>query len=248
MKRMLAAGDAPRRSIKSAAFFARMNWGRCTIPSSRWSSGMRSATRSTMACSASAICAQLLGRGPARRISYAESFRQYVGLDPHTTPTSELIAAARAAGHSPPPESLAAADRDGWLDWLLVDRVQPHLGVAEPALLYDDPATQAALARVRPGDPAVAERFELYVSGIELANGYLELLDAGELRRRNAEVNVQRQADGKAALPEQSRLLAAMESGLPASVGVALGFDRLVMLAAGAAAISEVIAFPFDRA
>ena len=145
----------------------------------------------------------MLGRGPARRISYAEAFRQYAGLDPHTTPTPELIAAARAVCTSPPPESLAAEDRDGWLDWLLVDRVQPHLGVAEPALLYDYPATQAALARVRPGDPPVAERFELYASGIELANGYHELLDAGELRRRNAEVNLQRRADGKRPCPSR---------------------------------------------
>ena len=93
---------------------------------------------------------------------------------------------------APPPEGLAAEDRDGWLDWLLVERVQPHLGVAEPTILYDYPATQAALARVRPGNPPLAERFELYLSGIELANGYQDLCDAGELRRRNALVNAQR--------------------------------------------------------
>ena len=94
----------------------------------------------------------------------------------------------------------------------------------------------------------MAERFELFVAGIELANGYHELLDPAELRRRNARVNAQRQADGKPALPEESRLLAAMEAGLPPAVGVALGFDRLVMLAAGAKSIAEVMAFPFDRA
>jgi lysyl-tRNA synthetase class 2 len=115
-------------------------------------------------------------------------------------------------------------------------------------LLYDYPASQAALARIRPGDPPVAERFELYIGGIEIANGYHELLDPAELRARNARVNAQRRADGKPALPEESRLLAAMESGLPAAVGVALGFDRLVMAALGARTITEVIAFPFDRA
>ncbi len=130
----------------------------------------------------------------------------------------------------------------------MTERVQPHLGVGRPVLLYDYPATQAALARVRPGRPPLAERFELYVSGIELANGYHELLDAGELRRRNALVNAQRRADGKAPLPEPDRLLAAMEAGLPPAVGVALGLDRLVMLAAPSADIREVIAFPFDRA
>ena len=86
------------------------------------------------------------------------------------------------------------------------------------------------------------------MAGIELANGYHELLDAAELRARNARVNAQRLADGKSALPEESRLLPAMEAGLPPMVGVALGFDRLVMLAAGLKDIAEVIAFPFDRA
>ena len=97
-------------------------------------------------------------------------------------------------------------------------------------------------------NPPVAERFELFVAGMELANGYHELLDPAELRARNAQVNAQRRADGKPSLPEESRLLAAMQSGLPASVGVALGFDRLVMAALGAKTIAEVIAFPFDRA
>ncbi len=148
------------------------------------------------------------------------------------------------------PESLALEDRDGWLDLLMVERVQPHLGVERPTLLYDYPAGQAALARVRQDDgcPPVAERFELFIAGIELANGYHELLDADELRRRNARVNAQRVADGKPPLPEESRLLQAMQAGLPSSVGVALGFDRLVMLAAGTKTIAEVMAFPFDRA
>jgi len=130
----------------------------------------------------------------------------------------------------------------------LVERVQPNLGVKRPVLLYDYPAGQSALARIRDEEPPVAERFELYVSGIELANGYHELLDPAELLRRNKQANTQRQADGKPTLPEQSRLIRAMQSGLPASVGVALGFDRLVMLAAGATRLSEVTAFPLDRA
>jgi elongation factor P--(R)-beta-lysine ligase len=193
------------------------------------------------------LCESLLGRGPAERISYRAAFGRYVGLDPHTAPIEELMAAARQ-GASSPPQNLPPQDRDAWLDWLLVDRVQPQLGVGQPLLLYDYPASQAALARIRPGDPPVAERFELYVSGVELANGYHELLEAGELRRRSAAVNAQRISDGKPPLPESNRLLAAMEAGLPPAVGVALGFDRLVMLAAGAKDIAEVIAFPFDRA
>jgi lysyl-tRNA synthetase class 2 len=196
---------------------------------------------------ASDLCQALLARGPAELLTYAEAFQRYAGLDPHGADIETLIAAARQC-KSRPAESMARDDRDGWLDWLLTERVQAQLGVERPLLLYDFPASQAALAQIRPGEPPLAERFELYVSGWELANGYRELLDAGELRRRIAGANLLRRGDGKAALPEESRLLAAMEHGLPAAVGCALGFDRLVMLAAAATSIDEVNAFPWDRA
>lgn len=192
------------------------------------------------------LCEALLGRGPAELLSYGEAFQRYVGLNPHSAAIDILIAAARECGT--PPESLAKDDRDGWLDWLLTERVQANLGVQRPVLLYDFPASQAALAQVRPGPPPVAERFELYVGSLELANGYHELLDPDELRRRNVRANELRRADGKPPLPEASRLLAAMEHGLPPAVGCALGFDRLVMLAAGARSIDEVIAFRWERA
>jgi lysyl-tRNA synthetase class 2 len=195
----------------------------------------------------SELCDTLLQRGLAERLSYAEAFRQHVGLDPHVADTAALVSAAERCGVVPP-ASLSREDREGWLDLLLAERVRPHLGHQRPVLLYDYPAGQAALARVRTEEPPVAERFELFVSGIELANGYHELLDPGELVRRNAWANAQRLSDGKPTLPEQSRLLAAMEAGLPAAVGVSLGFDRLVLLAAGAKSLSEVLAFPFDRA
>jgi len=193
------------------------------------------------------LCEALLERGPAERISYRDAFRQYAGIDALAASLSELRSAAEQQGIAVP-ETLSPSDRDGWLDLLLVEKVQPHLGVERPTILYDYPATQAALARIRPEDPPVAERFELFVDGIELANGYHELLDPDELRRRITETNLRRQLDGKRPLPSQSRLLAAMEAGLPPSVGVALGFDRVVMLAAGAKTIDEVLAFPVERA
>jgi elongation factor P--(R)-beta-lysine ligase len=195
------------------------------------------------------LCETMLERGAAERISYAEAFDRYVGVDPHDADGAQLAAAAKRLGVESP-ASLPLEDRDGWLDLLMVERIQPHLGQERPTLLYDYPASQAALARIRQeeGKPPVAERFELYIGGVEIANGYHELLDPAELRSRNARANSQRVADGKAALPEESRLLAAMQSGLPASVGVALGFDRLLMAAIGAKTIAEVIAFPFDRA
>jgi lysyl-tRNA synthetase class 2 len=188
----------------------------------------------------------LLDRGPAERLTYAAAFGRYVGLDPHTAGIDELMTAARKCGS--PPESLSRDDRDGWLDWLLTTKVQAKLGILRPVLLYNFPASQAALAQVRPGPPPVAERFELYVNGWELANGYHELLDANELRQRNARANELRGAEGKSRLPEESRLLEAMEHELPPAVGCALGFDRLVMVALGAKSIEEVIAFPWERA
>jgi elongation factor P--(R)-beta-lysine ligase len=201
----------------------------------------------------SELCETMLPSGPAEWISYRQAFERYVGINPHRADGRELAAVVRACGIEAP-ASLALEDRDGWLDLLMVERIQPHLGGDRPALLYDYPSSQAALARIR--QPAnedkegfpVAERFELYIDGIELANGYHELLDPVELRARNSQVNAQRVADGKPALPVQNRLLEAMEAGLPSAVGVALGFDRLVMLAAGAKSIAEVVAFPFDRA
>ncbi len=197
------------------------------------------------------LCEALLGRGPAEQLSYAEAFRQYVGIDPHCDPHRADMPTLRAAvrkAELEPPATLAEDDRDGLLELLLVERVRPNLGNDRPVLLYDYPATQAALAKIRPDNPPVAERFELFVDGIELANGYHELLDADELLRRNREVNAQRVADGKPTLPEESRLIEAMRSAVPASTGVALGFDRVVMLAAGARSLREVMAFPIDRA
>jgi lysyl-tRNA synthetase class 2 len=189
----------------------------------------------------------LLGRGPAERATYGDVFREHVGLDPHAAGGEELMAAAKRHGLSWP-DSLLPTDRDGWLDLLVSERVQPHLGRVRPTIVRDYPAGQAALARLSEGSPPVAERFELYVAGIELANGYHELIDPAVLRRRNAENNQKRAADGKSPLPQESRLLAAMDLGLPPCTGAALGFDRVVMLAAGASCLAEVMAFPFDRA
>jgi lysyl-tRNA synthetase class 2 len=189
----------------------------------------------------------LLQRGPAERISYREAFEKHVGVDPHTSSAIELATLAASRGIDTP-QGWDANDRDAWLELLLSELVESHLGRHRPTLLYDYPASQAALAVVRAESPPVGERFELYLDGVELANGYHELLQADELRRRNAQANRDRTADGKLPLPEESRLLAAMDSGLPPCAGVALGFDRLVMLAAGAKCIDDVITFPIENA
>jgi lysyl-tRNA synthetase class 2 len=192
------------------------------------------------------LAERLLRRGAADRLTYAAAFAAEYRLCPHIATIEELQTAARRAGLIPP-DSLGV-DRDGWLDYLLTERIQPRLGQERPLILYDYPASQAALAKIRRDDPPVAERFELFASGIELANGYHELQDPVVLRERNREKNQWRRADGKQQLPEESHLLAAMEAGLPECCGCALGFDRVAMLAAGLSDIRQMLAFPFERA
>jgi len=190
----------------------------------------------------------LLGTGPATLLGYAEAFQRFVGVDPLRASDQELQQAANDSGIQLTESGSSHTDRDDWLNLLLTELIEPRLSQEGATILYDYPASQAALAKVRAGDPPVAERFELYVAGIELANGYHELVDADVLRQRNAEANVARTNDGKYTVPTDSRLLTAMQHGLPECTGVALGWDRLVMLAAGASVISDVLSFPDDRA
>jgi lysyl-tRNA synthetase class 2 len=182
---------------------------------------------------------------PATRSTYAEAFQRTLDLCPHTATTDQLSAAAEAAGVAVPSE-MHDADRDEWLNLLLATRIEPQLGSARPEIIYHYPVSQASLAKTAMSDAgyAVAERFELYYRGIELANGFHELTDGTELKRRFEAVNALRVNDGRPALPLPERLLSAMQHGVPDSSGCALGFDRLAMLASGASTISEVMAFP----
>lgn len=190
------------------------------------------------------LATELLSTSPAVEMSYGAAFEEFVGINPHRATVDTLQACAREHGIVS-----ASGDKDDWLNLLLAELVEPQLGQSQPLILYDYPASQAALARIRDEEPPVAERFELYFRGIELANGYHELCDPGALRRRNEHTNALRAQDGKEPLPVESRMLAAMENpGLPACSGVALGFDRLVMLALEANSLDEVMPFPIERA
>jgi lysyl-tRNA synthetase class 2 len=128
------------------------------------------------------------------------------------------------------------------------DLVYPALGKERLTFIYNYPASQAALARIWPGEPSVAERFEAFIGGVELVNGFHELADAAEQGARFDADLAYRKAAGLAQVPRDERLLAALRHGLPDCAGVALGFDRLVMIAAGAKSLDEVIPFPHDRA
>jgi lysyl-tRNA synthetase class 2 len=187
----------------------------------------------------------LLGTPPAIRTTYQAAFQRHAGICPFVATIEELTDAVQANSSS----DIDRADRDELLNLLLAVRVEPQLGCDRPEILYDYPASQASLARVvRTAEGRdVAERFELYFRGFELANGFHELTVATELRGRLEAVNAARTTAGRRVLPMPERLLAAMAHGLPPCTGCALGFDRLAMLAIGATSIDKVIAFPQDK-
>lgn len=194
-----------------------------------------------------ALLTAVLGRAvsPARW-TYRELFAAVAGIDPFTADGVALAGCVRRHGLTPPTD-VSANERDILLDMLLTHVIEPQMGRGA-LFVYDYPVSQAALARVRSGSPPVAERFELYVDGVELANGFHELADAAEQRRRLLRDLEQRRDRGLSEPPLDERFLAALEQGLPQCAGVALGVDRLVMCAAGATDIDEVIAFPVERA
>ena len=191
--------------------------------------------------------AEILEVDPAEQIAMSAAFEQIAGFSPLMCTAAELRGRCDAHKLSVP-DSIRADDWDSHFDILFTELVQPKLGEKKPVLIFDYPASQSALAKLRKATPPVAERFELFYRGTELANGYHELLDADELLQRNRTVNQQRSLDGKYELPIESRLLGAMRAGIRPCVGVAVGFDRLVMVGSEATSIREVLTFPTDTA
>ncbi|HEV8629660.1 MAG TPA: EF-P lysine aminoacylase EpmA [Thermoanaerobaculia bacterium] len=251
MKRLLAAGSGPIWQLGKAfrdgeagrrhnPEFTMLEWYRPGWDHHRLMDEVEELLRATLG--------SLAGAAPAERLTYRQAFLTHAGVDPFA---ADVAALRRRAAELGIEAAALPDDRDTWLNLLLATAVEPRLGRSCPTFVHDFPASQAALARVRrdgPDDPPVAERFEAFVAGVELANGYHELADPVEQERRFAADLAERRRRGLPALPADSRLLAALAHGLPDCSGVALGFDRLVMLALGADAIAEVIAFPVDRA
>jgi lysyl-tRNA synthetase class 2 len=189
----------------------------------------------------------LVGRGiREERLTYGEAFARSLGIDPHAAEAEQLRDLAIREG-VPGADAIDLDTRDAWLDLLLTHCIEPGLGRDGICLLHDYPATQAALSRVRSGDPPIAERFELYWRGVELANGFHELADATEQRRRFEHDIARRRAAGLPDVSADERLLAALSAGFPDCAGVALGVDRLLMLLLGAKQIDDVLAFPLGR-
>lgn len=181
---------------------------------------------------------------PAERLTYAEVVHRHAGVDAHTADDASLGRAAADLGI----ECRAELDRDAKLDLLMGLVVGPKLGIERPCFVCDYPASQASLARLKPGLPPVAARFELYIDGIELANGFHELANGEEQRRRFEADLATRRARGRVEPPLDERLLDALEAGMPDCAGVALGFDRLVAVALRKARLSDGMAFSIDNA
>ncbi|MFM8586134.1 MAG: EF-P lysine aminoacylase EpmA [Gammaproteobacteria bacterium] len=181
-----------------------------------------------------------------RRVSYREVFQTSLQIDPLDASTEDL--AKIAAAHGLTGHNLTELGRDELLDFLMGAVIGPTLGRGEWLALTHYPASQAALAQLDPADPRVALRFEIYADGIELANGFQELADANEQRARFMADNAARRTQGLPQMPIDEPLLAALEAGLPACSGVALGFDRAMMVAVGAKRIDEVVSFTIEYA
>jgi lysyl-tRNA synthetase class 2 len=182
-----------------------------------------------------------------QRISVAEAFQEHCGLDllatapdPLHPDTDRLAAAASSVGISPHPGD----DWETLFFRIFLDGIEPHLGHGAPTILYDYPLSMGALARRHPDDPRLAERFEVYVCGLELANAFGELTDAAEQRARFLAGQARKRQLYGQTCPIDEDFLDALEQGLPDCAGIALGFDRLVMLATGAEDIEEVLWAP----
>jgi lysyl-tRNA synthetase class 2 len=189
----------------------------------------------------------LLGNNPElgyQEISYQEAFTTYCQLDPLTADTDQLIACAKRHGLNLPTSPL---EKTELLDLIMSALVAPQLGKTSPTILFDFPASQAALAQLQPADTRVAARFEVFWRGIELANGFRELTDPIEQRRRFETENADRRARQLMELPIDEAFLATLHA-LPPCSGVALGFDRLLMLLAGSRRIDAVMTLPVQSA
>lgn len=247
MKRLLAAGSGDIYQVCKVFRDAEIGrWHNCEFTMIEWYRlGFDDhALMSEVETLAAALLAPHRRLAPAERLTYAEALQRHAGVDIHADSDAALEHAAAAHGIDSP----AGLDRDAKLDLLMGVVAGPQLGRDRPCFICDYPASQASLARLKPGSPAVAARFEFYLDGIELANGFHELANASEQRARFTQDLAVRGTRGQAQPPMDERLLAALQAGMPDCAGVALGFDRLVAVALGATGLAQAMAFTVDNA
>ena len=247
-KRLLAAGSGDIFQIAHVfrgeetsrwhnAEFTLIEWYRC---------GFSMAELMTEVAQLSAALLGPPAHGPVEHLRYSQAFERELGINPLRAQASALRSLAIA--HRLDADLAQDCDRDQLLDWLMASVVGPRLGAGGLCFVHHYPASQAALARLDPADPSVALRFELYCRGVELANGFEELCDAPQQRARFELDRQQRLGAGLTAPSIDEALLSALTAGLPAVSGVALGFDRLLMLRLGASSIEQVLPFALERA
>jgi elongation factor P--(R)-beta-lysine ligase len=248
MKRLLAAGSGDIYQIAHVvrgdergrwhnAEFTLIEWYRCGYTMSQMIDEVMQLARTLLALPEST---------PHRLLTYSQAFERALDCEPLTSSDTQVRELAIA--HGLDPQVATRCKRDELLDWLMATAVGPRLGSGELCAVHRYPLSQASLARVDETDPRVALRFELYYQGVELANGFEELADAGEQRSR-FQADLRERA--RRGLPQPAMdqwLLDALAAGLPSASGVAVGFDRLLMLRTGAREISEVLPFPLERA
>jgi len=246
MKRLLAAGSGPIYQI-SKAFrdgesgrlhnpeFTMLEWYRPGFSLEQFMDEMQ------------ALLFCILSNKKSEHLTYADIFQRYLDINPHTINLEELIVCAKSQGLI---VDEADMDRDAYLDLLMSHCIEPHLGWDCPMFVDDFPASQAGLAKVyKVNELFLAQRFEVYIDGMEIANAYYELTDPEEQRLRFERDNEKRKKLDLPIIPIDHHLLAALEHGLPESAGAALGVDRLVFLAAKRAghtveSIADVLSFP----
>jgi lysyl-tRNA synthetase class 2 len=244
MKRLLAAGSGPIFQISRA--FRNGERGRHHNPEFTMLEWYRPGfDAAALQDEVASLLGDVASARRCERRSYASLFEEVLALDPHRADLDAVNAAIARSGL----DATAPADVDEGLLILFGHAIERGLADApDPTIVYDYPRGQAALARVRPGDPPVAERFEVYWRGLELANGFHELGDAREQADRFERDRAERRRRGLPAPAADERFLAALDAGLPDCAGVALGVDRLLMVILGARSIDEVLAFPLERA
>lgn len=245
MKRLLAAGSGPiyqlckafrggEQSTRHNAEFTMLEWYRPGFDHFQLMNEV------------SDLLMQVLKTPEAKPRSYRYVFEKYLSINPHQASAKRLEAIARQHVDI----QMKSDNCDDWLNLLIAEVIEPKLGFEQPEFIYDYPVSQAALAKVAnndQGDP-VAQRFELYVRGVELANGYFELTDSAEQKKRFQQEQRLRKALNQPVMASDVFLLTALEYGLPECAGVALGFDRLIMLAMNENKIKNVISFSSEKA
>jgi len=250
MKRLLAAGSGPIyqickafRNEESGRFhnpeFTILEWYRPGFGLDRLMDEIEALLRALLTGTPHA--------GNGERSSYREAFSDHAGIDPLAASIEDFADCAHTRGLGDA-RSLCKESASDWLDFLFSHLVQPELGFSGPCFLFGFPACQASLARIRPGLPPVAERVEVFLRGIELANGFHELTDPCEQEQRFEQEQQARARNGQPVPAKDSRFIAALRAGLSDCSGVAVGLDRLLMLISGADHIDNVLAFPVARA